>query len=116
MPTPPPPQPPPIAPVRTGDTVDFTSTPKGALVTLPTGESCTTPCSLELNSPGPFEAVFEKDGYLSKNVPVTTNIELLRDFNERLGVPRDSYEVNSIPKVSFFPNPVTAVLPRNRNK
>jgi len=113
----PPPTPPqPSAPLRTGETVNFTSTPKGATVTLPSGESCQTPCSLELNSPEPFEAVFEKEGYRAANVAVTTNIELLRDFNERKGVARDSYEVDSIPRVTYMPNPVTAILTRDRTK
>jgi hypothetical protein len=41
----------------------ITSSPSGSQVTLSTGESCVTPCTLTMSRSGEFDVTFELEGY-----------------------------------------------------
>lgn len=58
----------------TTDQVQLHSRPDGARATASLGQSCTTPCTLTVSRKDEFTVHFEKDGYVSQDVEVKTQI------------------------------------------
>lgn len=71
----------PILPLLTGcatltrgttESYQANSDPPGALVTLSSGETCTTPCILDKRRDEPFQLTIEKSGYEPYHLQVTS--------------------------------------------
>jgi hypothetical protein len=58
----------------TSDQVQIQSNPVGANVTLSTGQTCVTPCTLTMGRKDEFTVHYEKPGYASQDVAVKTQI------------------------------------------
>ncbi len=54
----------------THETFHIVSTPAGALAQLSTGESCTTPCAMEIARANPFQVRVAKPGFVTQLAPV----------------------------------------------
>jgi len=66
-----------LKPAPAMDTVRFESTPPGADVKAPNGQTCRTPCALALPSNSPMTVTFALNGYLPESAdiePVSTGI------------------------------------------
>lgn len=64
-----------LKPAPVMDTVRFESTPPGADVKAPNGQTCRTPCALALPTNGPMTVTFTLNGYLPESAdlePVTS--------------------------------------------
>ena len=83
------------------------SSPAGASAKLSTGESCTTPCSVKKKKGSVFSVTFSKEGYASRTVPVSNNLEALRKFNRAKG---RSVEDLTVTNLKLTPNPVSVNL------
>ena len=58
----------------TTNQVQLISEPAGAEVKTSLGQTCTTPCTVEVNRKSEFVAVFSKDGYQDASIPVQTRV------------------------------------------
>ena len=55
--------------------ITFQSTPSGALVKLSSGQSCMTPCELEVKRKGEIFVTVEKDGYKTLETALVSSID-----------------------------------------
>jgi hypothetical protein len=58
----------------TTNQVQLISEPAGADVKTSLGQTCTTPCTIEVSRKSEFVAVFSKDGFQDASVPVQTRV------------------------------------------
>jgi hypothetical protein len=58
----------------TTNQVQFISEPVGAEVKTTLGQTCITPCMVEVSRKSEFVAVFSKDGYQDASIPVQTRV------------------------------------------
>lgn len=70
----------------TKDKISFTSQPEGAKVMHKRIEKCTTPCTAEINrSLGKQVVIFQKEGFISKEVKLTKTFNPVTLLNILLG-------------------------------
>lgn len=106
----PPPEPVETKPAPVVERLSLISTPPGARARLSTGESCTTPCSLQKVADIPFSVTFEKENYSPQTVKVTNNLEVMRQYNARRGMKVDESALERIGTIKLVPNPVSVEL------
>ena len=86
------------------------SEPSGAYVKFSTGETCSTPCTVKRENLSPFSLTISKEGYRSRSVKVTNNLEKLRTFNKSRGASEKELALLKVKKLSLVPNPVRITL------
>ncbi len=87
------------APALSSNTLQLVSAPPGAEAKAATGQACTTPCSIAVNSPGEVVVTFSLAGYY----PVVATARLIPPSD-----PRDPELPSASPRL--YPNPLVAEL------
>ena len=98
------------AELRGTELLGLESTPAGAKARLSTGESCVTPCRIRKNSRAQFSVTFQKEGYVSKTIPVSNNLEALRQYNLKRGKKAQDVARLRVEDARLVPNPVRVTL------
>ncbi len=98
------------------EAITFQSTPSGALVKLSSGQSCTTPCELEVKRKGEVFVTVEKDGYKTLETALVSSIDggslALGTTANILFLPiiNDVVDYNTGANYSRKPNPLAVTL------
>jgi hypothetical protein len=98
------------------DQMQITSNPTEAQARTSLGQTCTTPCTLQVNRKDEFTVVISKPGYHSAEIPVTTRVAGAGAVgfagNVLLGgVVGMGVDAVSGATLEHYPNPVAATLP-----
>jgi len=103
--TPPPPPPQEDAgPPKFEEDFIIESVPDGATVTLSSGESCITPCTITKMNVDTFDAVVEKKGYKKSTTAIVSHVRVIPGSGES-GAPE-------LPAPRLNPNPLRVTLRR----
>ncbi len=108
------PEPAPVEPVSEPviETTPFIvrSVPPGAAVRFSTGETCTTPCTVDKPSDSQFSITVSQAGFKTSTIKIGSNIQRLIEYNKARGWSEAQMGSLHLAKQQLVPNPVDVTL------